>query len=357
VNTSLPQLNIIIDPGASGTKVMASVNNQKPIFFVMPPHCTEIDATESVGEDFDEGSTWIHCDDSYHGIGILAQQNSNKSIKIKPLKVESAPIKTLAAIAFAAHKLGLGKKILLLLSIVLPSGESQQSVIYKKELEQLIKGKVTSPWGVLQLKLILFKCDVEGRGILIHHRKETNQLKNIMVLMLGFRNASFIATQGKAIASKNCSDIGFHSFLQKIVTLTAGYSIEQLLLPVTRYGANKVDSALIPVLRFSPGSPHREKELADLKSAIDQAKESYTKLLMSWLGEFLTVEVDEIVLAGGSATYIGFDLAEKLAGRFVPTEDVIYMYDSEDLPKDIAKIAHGERFLDIYGLWQEVQNM
>jgi hypothetical protein len=354
---NIPQLNVILDPGASGTKVMASVDQGKPIYFLMPPHCTEINATESTGEDFDASSTWIRCEDTYYAVGILAQQNSSKSIKVKPLKVESAPVKTLAAITIASQKLGLGKKILLSLSIVLPSGESQQSTIYKKELEQLLERKIISPWGALQVKLRLFKCDVEGRGILIHHRKETNAVKNVMVLMLGYRNASFIATQGRVVASKNCCDIGFHSFLQKIISLTSGYSIEQLLLPVTKYGFNKNESALKSALRFSSDSPHRQQELIDLKAAIEQAEIFYIKQLVNWLEEFLSAEVDEIVLAGGSARYIGYSLAEKLAGRIVPSEDDIHMYEGENLPKDIAKLDQGDRFLDIYGLWREVSSL
>lgn len=354
---TIPLLNVFLDPGASGTKVIASVDQGKPICFLMPPHCTEINAAESIGEDFDASSTWIQSEDTYYAVGILAQQNSSKSINVKPLKVESAPVKTLAAIAVASQKLGLSKKIMLSLTIVLPSGESLQRTVYEKELEQLLEKKISSPWGVLQAKLRLFKCNVEGKGILNHHRKETNAVRNTLILMLGYRNASFIATQGKVVASKNCSDIGFHNFLQKLVTLTSGYSIEQLLLPVTRYGIQQKETGLNPVLRFSSDSPHRQQELIDLKAAIEQAEIFYIKQLVNWLEEFLSTEVDEIVLAGGSAGYIGYGLAEKLAGRIVPSEDDIHMYEGENLPKEISQLDQGDRFLDIYGLWREVNSM
>jgi hypothetical protein len=353
---TIPQLKMVLDFGGSGTKVAASLDSESPIYFLMPPHCAEITPNDCTAEDFNESSVWLRCDDACYAIGLLAEQHTGKSIKIKPLKVESAPIKTLAALVIATQKLGIGKKILLSLSIVLPSAETQQSNTYKKDLDQLLDTKVTSPWGSMQAKIRLFKADFEGKGILLHHRQETRATKNVMVLMLGYRNASFIATQGEIVASKHCSDIGFHGFLQKIVSLTAGYSIEQLLLPVTRYGANKDDSTLTSVLRFSPDSPHRLQELADLKKAIDQAEEFYTKQLMDWLREFLSVEVDEIVMAGGSAGYIGQNLAEKLAGRIVPSKKVICAYQNQHLPADISNIKNGERFLDIYGIWQQISS-
>jgi hypothetical protein len=353
----IPQLKIILDFGGSGTKVVASLDDGNPIYFLMPPHCAEISPTQCTEADFNENSVWFRCDESCYAVGLLASANSGKSIEVKPLKVESAPIKTLAAVVIAARKLGAEKRVLLTLSIVLPSGEAQQNAIYKEDVEALLNKKIVSPWGVFQAKIKLFKADFEGEGILLYHQHITRRTtQNVLVLMLGYRNASFIATVGSLVASTNCSDIGFHSFLQKIVSLTAGYSIEQLLLPVTRYGANKLDSALIPVLRFSPGSPHREKELADLKSAIEKAEEYYTKLIMVWLREFLTVEVDEIVLAGGSAEYIGQHLAEKLAETIVPSMYVICVYQDKFLPADISGIKNGERFLDIYGIWHQINS-
>lgn len=354
---TIPQLKIILDFGGSGTKVVASLDDRNPIFFLMPPHCAEISLAKCTGANFNEDSVWFRCDESCYAVGLLAAENSGNSIVVKPLKVELAPIKTLAAVIIAARKLGVEKRVILNLSIVLPSGEVQQSAVFKGDLESLLSKEIVTPWGKLQAKLRLFKADFEGEGILLYHQEKTGTTeRNVLVLMLGYRNASFIATVGSLIASTNCSDIGFHSFLQKIVSLTAGYSIEQLLLPVTRYGADKVDSALIPVLRFSPGSPHREKELADLKAAIEQAEEYYTKFIMVWLREFLTVEVDEIVLAGGSAKYISQYLADKLAGTIVPSKYVICAYQDKFLPSDISGIKNGERFLDIHGIWHQINS-
>jgi hypothetical protein len=351
--SSIPQLTIVLDFGGSGTKVAASLDNS-PIYFLMPPHCAEISQDDCKSEDFNENSIWFCCGDSCYAVGLLAEQASGKSIKIKPLKVESAPIKTIAAIIIAASKLGLGKKILLSLSILLPSGETQQSNLYKKDLDQLLLQKITSPFGAIQLKVRLFKADFEGKGILLYHRQETRSVRNTMVLMLGYRNASFIATQGKIIVSKHCSDIGFHNFLQKIVSLTSGYSLEHLLLPVTRYGSSKDELHLAPCLRFSPGNSHRFQELEDLKKAIDQAEDFYIRQLIDWLTEFLSAKVDEVVMAGGAAAYIGYLLANKLSGTIAPNKKVIYLYENESLPSEISIIKDGDRFLDIYGIWHQI---
>jgi hypothetical protein len=351
---TLPHLQIALDFGGSGTKVVAGLKGKQSIQFFMPPHCTEITAADCIGDDFDENSVWVSSQATCYALGILATQHTGRSIKVKPLKVEAAPLKTLGAIAVATQKLGVGKKFLLSVSIVLPSGESQQSTIYEQVLRESIAGKVNTPWGQFQTKLHLVTIDIEGKGILLYHRQLSKEIKNTLVLMLGYRNASFIATAGKIIAAKHCSDIGFHSLLQKIVSLTAGYSIERLLIPVSQYRTQQQESALERVLRFGLDSPHRAQELASLKAAIEQAEDFYINQLLNWLTEFLTIDVDEIVLAGGAAGYIVFKLSEKLVGSLVPHEKQIHWYEGADLPLAIAQIENGDRFLDIYGIWQQV---
>lgn len=353
---AISRIEILLDFGGSGTKVAATCDGNRPIFFLMPPHCTEISAQSCIGEYFDENSVWVSCDDTYYAVGVLAEQFSSSSINVKPLKVESALPKTLAAIAIAAQKLGI-KKFRLAVSIVLPSGESQQRDIYSQQLNELLGKNITSPWGSLKIKLIAFTSDIEGKGILLFHRQVHKTTRNTMVLMLGYRNASFIATKGKIVSATSCSDIGFQSFLKKVVSLTSGYSLEKLLPAVSHYRLSKSDSALNPVLRFSLGSPFRDRELTDLKAAIVQAEVFYIGQLLNWLQEFLSVDVDEVVLAGGSASYIGLQLAEKLTGRVVPSDENIFLYEVSDLPLDIAQIDHGDRFLDIYGIWREVSAM
>jgi hypothetical protein len=110
-------------------------------------------------------------------------------------------------------------------------------------------------------------------------------------------------------------------------------------------------------LRFDLDSPHRQQELADLKKAIEQAENFYIQQILDWLDEFLSVDVDEIVLAGGSATYIWFKLSEKLSTRIVASEKQVLFYLDENLPQEIAQIKHGDRFLDIYGIWREISAM
>jgi hypothetical protein len=352
-----PYLQIFLDFGGSGTKIIARLDGEKSIYFLMPPHCSEISLAECSGDHFDENSVWFGYDSTRYAVGILAEQASGSSIKIKKLKVESAPLKTLAAIVTAMQKFGLSKKINLSLWIVLPSGEIKQSSIFENELRELLDQKLISPWGQLQVKLRLFKVEAEGKGILLYHRQKVNVIKNTLILMLGYRNASFILTQGKAITSKSCSDIGFHVFLNKLVSLTSGYSIEKLLVPVSLYRIEDNKSALNSVLRFSIDSPHRQQELVDLKAAIIEAEKFYIQQLLSWLDEFLSVNVDEIVLAGGSASYIWSDLCEKLIGRVVTSGDHIHVYDEDNLPPEIAKIKNGERFLDVCGIHQEVNRI
>lgn len=352
-----PYLQIFLDFGGSGTKVIAKLDDEKPVYFLMPPHYSEISLAECCDDHFDENSVWFGSDDTRYAVGVLAEQASGSSIKIKKLKVESAQPKALAAIVIAAQKLGVSKKINLSLWIVLPSSEVKQSTIFESELRGFLDKKLISPWGQLQVKLRLFKVEAEGKGILLYHRQNIKVIKNTLILMLGYRNASFIITQGQVISARSCSDIGFHSFLNKLVSLTSGYSIEKLLVPVSRFRIENNKLALNSVLRFSIDSPHRQQELIDLMAAIITAERFYIQQILSWLEESLSVNADEIILAGGSASYIWCNLCEKLIGRVITSGDHIHIYDKDHLPPEIAKIKNGERFLDVCGIYQEINKI
>jgi hypothetical protein len=358
---NIPILRVVLDFGGSGTKVVACLDHEQPIFFLMPPQCVEVAASEcshSEEDAYSETSLWISIDETYYAFGLLAQQHSSNAIKVKPLKVELAPVKSVAAIAIAAQRLSINKKVRLDISIVLPSGEMAQKAIFQEEMEALLSKKISSPWGPLQGKLWVFNAEIEGKGILLHHRRTSKVIKNTMVLMLGYRNASFVITQGKLIATGGCSELGFHVFLRKLVNLTSGYSVERLLIPITQYVKTKTDSFLTSVLRFSPESPHRPQELIDLKLAIDTAEVFYVQQIIAWLAEFLPsdLEIEELVLAGGGAPCIVYALSDKLVGRFVSSTDCIYLYEADDLPPLISKVAHGERFLDIYAVWERMNS-
>ena len=93
------QVTIAVDPGASGIKVVCSVNGQDPYGFLIPPYIIQIDEPKKLVKDvgFDKDNLWVKMGKEYYAVGSLAERCGASQL-IKPQKFITAPAKICATI-------------------------------------------------------------------------------------------------------------------------------------------------------------------------------------------------------------------------------------------------------------------
>ncbi len=355
----LPHLLIAIDFGASSTKIVGSMVGDKVCTpAIISPYCLEVDESElEMNPDFTENSVWVKLGLNSYAVGNLAKIQFHSWLTVKALKVDSAVQKTCAAVAVMAQKLKLPPTFRLSLVVVLPPAESSYLEVYQTELNKAFK-QLTTPAGKLKPKLTSLACYPEGMGILSWHQDLDLATKSVVVLMLGFRNASIFSSIQGVLSGYHSSNLGFYNLVKQVAGNSSGYQVEELVGPIDTYRSTGADRELEFILKSA--TKYRDTELKILKTEIARATTSHVQQLQSWLGEVMPNRVDTILLCGGTADYLQNDLDAYLLSKLPSgrTKDAeLYIHIGEKLPVEIQKLGLGNRFTDIYCLWQDLQRL
>ena len=91
-------VKIAVDTGASGTKVVCSVNGDDPYAFLISPYITKVDEPKKLIRDvgFDKDNLWVKMGKDYYAVGSLAERYGASQL-IKPQKFITAPSKICAS--------------------------------------------------------------------------------------------------------------------------------------------------------------------------------------------------------------------------------------------------------------------
>jgi hypothetical protein len=299
-------------------------------------------------------SGWVELGNEFYAFGTLANQNSKANLQLQKPKFELAIPKTLAMVGAISEMHGLPNGTAINLGVVLPYAEFSDRQLF----EQILRVALTDfKFCGIQKSFILetFMCLPEGAGVMMQGRQPGTDFQDLdlTVLMLGYRDASLLlVSQGEMLGGET-ERLGFASLVKSVAHNTSQHEHQKLTTAICKAGTNINPKALLPLLN-TVADNYKEYKLAKLKQAILEAKSQYWLTLSEWLKVQITQEVDEIIIAGGTAKY----LKPELNSFFAPFTKTKILW-CEELEKRIRATFPAQvkancleyRLADVYGLF------
>jgi Actin like proteins N terminal domain len=349
-------VTVAVDTGASGIKVIALVNDQPCILFIIAPHCIAINdnATEKA-DNYNEHRVWVKYGNEIFAVGTLAE-TLGATLRMKPAKFTTATPKILAAIGCAMQRLKLPPKFDLNLICVLPASEFDDRDIVIERVRSAIK-ILEFPSGKVRIKLKKINIYPEGYGLIQGQEKSPEVYSSMTMVMMGYRNISTFETKSGNLCKSHTSNYGFNYFLADVASQT-GYSPEDLLNPILHCKPSKVLGEEYEKLYqeryhkiIKSEGKDREYEDAKIKRVVAIAKQSYVTKITEWLDEIMPDQTNMIVVGGGTTDFVWDDLYPFFAKRVNGDPNLMVLRDIKtSLQAKLRDIPNGKRFADIFSL-------
>ncbi|MBD2505525.1 ParM/StbA family protein [Anabaena azotica] len=342
---------VTIDLGTSSLKGIAQIYpDGVPIVLAMEPEIADlgVESIEYLSNQLVQDTTvWVGIDKEYFVLGALARSMFAGTSAIRDLKSQYALPKVAAMLWLAIRRLAIKTPdIELYVHLLLPVGEASDGQTLRAKLAQNLKTGIITPTGRLKAKLRSFDVSPEGAGIMAYRSRNVNInyfQKSIGMLMLGYRNASFILShKGNPIKAESTS-LGMNWVVDQFVERTAvGLSKDDLRLvsALAETTFNNFDA-----LRFLSRKTKAEQINADVElfcQILPIVKKEYCRALWRWLRNI--AQMDEILVCGGTANFIRQELTEHFSGEGIP----ICWNGAMELPKYLDTMGLGERVADVW---------
>ena len=346
------KLTLAIDLGGSCTKIIGGTDFENRLALTMEPSSAQVPPeilTNQIGlENANlEDKVWITAEEKTYAVGYLAKALTVTHPQLTALKSTMAMPKILGAIWVLKEKFNLSNDLKINLSCLLPPGEIKDREKLKTELEQVFSSRIDTPTGFLRLKLNYYNCLAEGSGIyLLHRAKKGKELINasvVAVIMMGYRNVSFMVFRRGMVKEYETSDLGFVHLIKAMVKKLSGQSIERLTSAISKYRETGSEIPLQSILL----KEDQEKELEELKQVEKVSQKTYDFELTNWLKEVLPTEVEEVILCGGTSD--DPSIKETLFKHF--KDKKIYLHAQVEFPSDVQVLGLGNRLGDVWCLW------
>lgn len=353
----MADLLVAFDPSASLSKAFYKLRSFDPKLILLesdvvsvPPESVARIESDTLGVASPEDCAWLELNGAYYAVGYLARTQFYEDLKLKHLKHEVALYKLLALIGAIATKEKLPENFTLSLGVLLPYGERGDT----KTLEAaLVKGlnQFSFRGKLYHVQLENYECLAEGSGLLLRGRKAGMSLRscNVDLIMLGYRNGSYLRYRRGIKTEALTSENGFGTMLKRIIDTTSGQNERELLTVVGQVGNNLKPEAFLPLTR-SRNVTNKCAESERIAQAVELARKEYWQQLSEWLPE-RKADVDEVILAGGTAHYYRKELEE-----FYQPTPIEWCDRLEDQLKDkfgefLNKYSLPYRLTDAYGFF------
>lgn len=309
---------------------------------------------ENIGGTLPENEALVGLEEQYYAVGFLALSQLYSYDTLKQLKYQSAVPKVLAMVGAIATKKRLPSKWGLDLGILLPYGEYQDRLKLKEELSKALSN-FSFRQRNYQVRLESFLCLPEGAGVLLRGESGgLTQTKNLLVVMLGYRNISYLLMERGKLTKGETEDLGLAWLINKVKERTSGLQTRDLIVAISQGGKTVKKSAFKSLLRGQSDSL-RQKELEEIVSAVKSFRQQHKELILSWLVSRQFPKLDHVILAGGTANYY----RKELAHFFQPLQ----CHWADNLENQVKEIV-GEprwseefryRLTDLYGFYFYLQ--
>lgn len=375
----MADITLAVDLGSTRPRAIYVDNRPEsdrktPGLLLMYPEVTKlpessINAHEAskYGTTSPENDAWVSIAGSYYAVGSLAKRCFCAEHSLLQMKLDGAIAQILAIVGCIAHRLQIPERVSINLGVVVPWDEFKsagilESLLRKSAADFTFRGKR------YETVLEKFICQPEGGGLFARGRQPSihgdPRHHNIVVLMIGFRNASLLVFE-KGVLNKHRStttELGMSQMITRIVKDTSGQTTESVLTALcSAKSLNPIDlqccyAKIVPSLH----QDIREAVASDLVDATRAAKDEYLAILETRILQTLTIHIDEFIINGGTARFFRKELADIIQKNYSPRV-INWCKTLEDLVKKtfgstVVKNNLEWRLCDVYGLFFFIQN-
>ncbi|MCW5318783.1 hypothetical protein GTQ43_35525 [Nostoc sp. KVJ3] len=345
---------LTLDLGASTTKAIAQVYpDGVPMVITMEPEIADVGYGSieflSSQSSVQDNTVWIGIGEEYYVLGALSKSMFAGTSAIRDLKYSYALPKIAALMWLAIRRLGLGVKedLGIYLQILLPPGEIAHANHLGKQLTQRLKTGVITPTGKFKCKIRSFNAALEGAGLLMYRSRNVNVnyfQKNIGMLMLGYRNASFTLSMKGNSSKAESTDLGMNWLVSQFVERTAvGLSKEDSRLVKAIVEARDGDFDSLRRLSRKNKPEQIQLDVDLFEKILPLVREEYTRALLRWVKGIAVM--DEVLICGGTATFVRRELTQHFESVGIP----ICWNGGMELPKYLDTMGLGDRVCDVWG--------
>ena len=354
----MTDLTLAVDPGGSYLKGFCTPNSFKPELILMEPEVAvvpqqsiEVYEHNKIGNAAPENSAWIEYKGKYQAVGFLARKRFHADLQLQRRKFELALPKVLAMVGALAERYNLANGAAIRLGIVFPWGEYQDRALFRQLITEALanfrfRGRECS------FGLDTFICLPEGGGVLTRGRAPGSSLKEqiVAVVMVGYRDVSVLLVE-RGDMSNGCTEpLGFARMIESVKCQTSGLNQHKLVAAICKAGKNINPKALAELVETTD-SAYRDDEVSGIRKAISGAREEYWMMLSGWLRLRVPREVDEVILAGGTANYFRAELNAMFSHSHINWCEDLEKQLHHNFEAQIASRCLSYRLTDVYGLF------
>jgi hypothetical protein len=255
---------------------------------------------------------------SHYAVGRLAKEGMGARDSLREVKAERGVIRTVAMVGAIAARERLPESFRVRLGVLLPYGEINDREVFGKKVGEALK-EFGFKGRDYRVELTRLSCLPEGSGVLLRGKTVGKPLETceLLILSIGYRNASYLLYRSGKVVEGDTTELGFHDLLKNIVSMTSGLKVEELLPLVLKYKKYKrqnltnrefiemEEETFLKIIKKSEDLGAARRKLI---RAIRVADEGYWLTLSDWLTTRRFPKVDEVILTGGTANYLRFEL-------------------------------------------------
>lgn len=355
----MADVTIAYDPGSLMSKAFFSLKPFKPELQLMNSEVAEASQKSlenyeetKLGNPNPENSAWIEYKGEYRAVGFLARDRFYADLKLEEPKFRLALYKTLALLGAIAQKNCLANGASVRLGFLLPYGEYEDRKLFEQMITEASAG---FRFRGEERSFELESCTIrpEGFGLLSRGRSPgSGNLKDrvIVVVMIGYRDASVYVMNRGIITRGLTKELGFNKFVELVQPAAPGQKAARLVAAICKAGPKINAKALAHLSRFS--EPYlRDAEISRVRTAIATAREQYWLMLSSWLRNCLHKEVDEVIVAGGTAYYYEREFNALFSGLSVNWCNELEEQVNSCFHAKVAENSLNFRLTDNYGFF------
>ncbi|MBD2458295.1 ParM/StbA family protein [Nostoc sp. FACHB-87] len=347
VSQVLAKMVATFDLGGSQSKGIVQIYpDGLPMVIAMEPEVADVrrESITHLGNRLYSDYVWVGIGEEYYALGALAKDAFAGTAALKDLKYHYALPKITGLLWWACHQLDL-KAVEAYVDLLLPPGEISDGGELGKKLASVLSQGVITPTGKLKAKLRNFQVAPEGSGILAYRRRglgESFKQKNIGLLMLGYRNASFLLFKKGNPGASESTDLGMNWVVEQFVERTSvGLLKNDKRLPKALVEASKGNLNALRSLSRKSGE-EIESDLKLFNSVLPIVRDDYCRALIRWIRNIAAF--NEVVICGGTSEFVRPELTEHFQKEGIP----ISWNGGVDIPKPLDTLGLGDRVADVW---------
>ncbi len=347
------------DCGSSLTRNIVQVGADRAELLLMPPPLLEVQresidsykaSRQSSPEPQDEA--WVEFGGQSYMVGFLAQKELGARFNPKDIKYENAIRKILAAVGAIAVSKGLPYRFELALGSLLPRKEYEHREFFHRGLSQALADFSFCDKS-FSVSLEKFLCRPEGGGLVwsrSRHLGDAFRRMTIVTLMFGYRDVSIEVVE-RGVSSGESVPLGLLWLLKRVQSRTSALE-EQPLLEAIHQAGDKIKPKQFKPLARSRDPDFQAEEAAQIAEAVRLSRQEYWSRIAEWLRSVLPPRIDEVVIGGGTASYLRPELQAYFRG--IP---ISWAAELEEDVRRVFNISAAEnhfclRLADVYGLYR-----